>query len=143
MRNLIIIVLAITLVNITFSCKSTREASTEPDPAVPAQVTPAQPSQEDIDYYTRQSKRGTLDPADVETVVNYAKEKANLVCKIQALEKQGSANPQLAEENKRKIVSLEQNINAIDKQNEAFMDSDEKWHYYNKVYEKEMEKCKN
>jgi hypothetical protein len=143
MRNLLIVIMAITLINISFSCKSTREASTESEPAVPAQVTPAQPSQEDIDYYTRQSRRGTLDPADIETIASYAKEKANLVCKIQALEKQGAENPQLAEENKRKIISLDQNISAIDKKNEAFMDSDEKWHYYNKVYEKEMEKCKN
>jgi hypothetical protein len=143
MKYLTAILLFSLAVGMLVSCKSTRDASVDKEPAVPTQVTPAQPSQEDFEYYTRQPKRGTLDPADAEVVINYAKEKANLVCKIQALEKQGSQNPELAEENKRKIISLEQTINAIDKKNEAFMDSDVKWHYYNKVYEKEMEKCKN
>ena len=123
------------------SCKSTKEASAEPDPKTTNAVAPAQPTQEDFDYYSKQPKRGELDPADVETVVNYAKEKANLVCKIQITERQVEQNPELAEENKRKIITLEQNIKALDIKNEAFMDSDVKWQYFNKVYEKEIVKC--
>jgi len=141
MKTILASLVLIFLIAISFSCKSTKEASSEPDPIARQQANPAQPSQEDFDYYAKQPKGVSLDPADVERVVNYAKEKANLVCKIQAIEKQSEGNPELADENKRKIVSLEQNIKALDTQNESFMDDEDKWRYYNKVYEKEMEKC--
>ena len=137
MKHITAVLALMTLVAIAFSCKSTKEVTTEPEQPVSV----AQPSQEDFDYYNRQPKKGDLDPADVQQVVDYAKAKANLVCKIQLAEKQGEQNPQLADENKSKIVSLEQNIKALDKQNESFMDSEDKWRYFNKVYEKEMQRC--
>jgi len=127
------------LAAIAFSCKSTSEVASNNEPEQPVNV--AQPTQTDADYFNRQGKKGNLDPADVQQVVDYAKAKANLVCKIQLVERQGEENPQIADENKRKIISLEQNIKALDKQNESFMDNEDKWKYYNKVYEKEMERC--
>jgi len=139
MKHIRVLLAVMILVALAFSCKSTKEVATTTEPEQPVSV--AQPSQEDFDYYNREQKKGGLDPADVEQVVNYAKAKANLVCKIQFTERQGEENPQIADENKRKIVSLEQNIKALDKQNESFMDNEDKWRYYNKVYEKEMERC--
>ena len=140
MKKLLIPIILLLIILSAQSCKSTREASSETEPTQTA-VTSPQPSQEDLDYYSRQPKRGDLDPADVATIVNYAKEKASLVCKIQIAERQAEQNPAMAEENKRKIISLEQSIKALDTKNESFMDNDDKWRYYNKVYEKETEKC--
>lgn len=141
MKTILSSLILLLLITSFHSCKSTKEATAKPDPAEQNAVAPAQATQEDFDYYSKQPKRGELDPADVETVVHYAKEKASLVCKIHLAERQAEQNPDLAEENKRKVITLEQNIKALDIKNEDFMDSDAKWHYFNKVYEKEIEKC--
>ena len=123
------------------SCKSTQKVAEDPQPVRQQQMNTPTPSQETIDYYTHQPRKSNLDVVEMQQIVDYAKRKASIACRMQKLEEEATTE-EMAAENKRKIVALEGSFKTLDAEINNYMDREDKWHYFYKVYNMEMAKCK-
>ncbi|MFO8130256.1 MAG: hypothetical protein R6T99_10195 [Bacteroidales bacterium] len=119
---------------LSFSCKSTQETTQEETRRT---TTPPKKNHEK----PPENNRSGLNVAEVKRIQEYAKKKAELVCKINKLQEQPVESEQDAMIMKENIIQLEDQLNKLNPEIENFLNRDELIEYFNKAYQQELYRC--
>lgn len=140
MNHKIPILAFVLILSSLFSCKQTQDVVSDEPVQQQRQMAPVKNEEASEEQIRNRTSRG-LSVAEIQVLDDYAKRKADIICKIDKLQQDPAPTDEQAVANKEKIIQLESRLKGIEVEINQYLDSDVRIHYFHKALEQAIYLC--